>query len=57
MSGLATTTFVPLVLPWMSGRLAIPAAVANASTASTAPTTMYSRPRRGRASAEVAIDT
>src|SRR6266550_3199769 len=40
MSWLATTTFVPVELPWISGRLAIPAAVANASTASTAPMTM-----------------
>ena len=57
MSWLATTIRVPVVLPWISGRLAIAAAAANASTASTAPMTMYRRPRRGRASAEVAMDT
>ena len=54
---LATTILVPVVLPWMRGRLAMAAAAANASTASTAPIRMYRRPRRGRASAEVAIDT
>ena len=57
MSWLATTIRVPVVLPWISGRLAIAAAAAKASTARTAPMTMYRRPRRGRASAEVAIDT
>jgi len=40
ISWLATTTLMPAVLPWMSGRLAIPAAVMKASTASTAPIKM-----------------
>src|SRR5690348_9817733 len=57
MSWLATTTLTPMVLPWMRGRLAMPAAVTKARRASTAPTTMYSRPRRGLARAEEAIDT
>src|SRR6266571_6126443 len=56
MSWVATTTRVPVVLPWMRGRLAMPAAVANATTASTAPMTIYRRPRRGRARAEEPID-
>src|SRR5205807_10124083 len=56
ISWLATTTLMPAVLPWMSGRLAIPAAVMKARTASTAPITMQRRPRRGLARAEVAID-
>src|ERR1041385_4424399 len=40
MSWLATTILEPEVVPWIRGRLAMPAAVANASTASTAPMTM-----------------
>ena len=56
MSWLATTTLTPVVVPWIRGRLAMPAAVAKASTASTAPMTMYRRPRRGLARTEEAID-
>src|ERR1700682_3932869 len=44
---LATTTFVPVTGPCSSERLARPAAVAKASTARIAPTTMYRRPRGG----------
>src|SRR5437879_8781802 len=51
MSWAATTTLVPAVLPWISGRLAIPAAVAEASPGSTAPMTRDRRPRQGRGSA------
>src|SRR6266853_5562884 len=53
---LATTTFVPPVFDGSSDRLASPAAVAKARTARIAPTTMYRRPRRGRAISEVAMD-
>src|ERR1700687_2490692 len=53
---LATTTLVPAAVCWKRDRLARPAAVAKASTARIAPTTMYSLPRRGRAISGVAMD-
>src|ERR1700682_4080447 len=56
LRGFATTTFDPAAGPCSSERLARPAAVAKPSTARIAPTTMYRRPRRGRAVSGVAMD-